>query len=59
MYFPESESKNGWRSIQNKKNINLEKLDIEINRQQVFLEIIQTVLLLLKMVAWSMNIIPL
>ena len=36
MYFPESESKNGWKSIQNKKNINLEKLDIEINRQQVF-----------------------
>ena len=24
MHFPESESKNGWRSIQNKKNINLE-----------------------------------
>mgnify|MGYP001375020583 CR=1 FL=1 len=59
MYFPESESKNGWKSLKNKKNINLEKLDIEINRQQVFLEIIQTALLLLKMVAWSMNIIPL
>ena len=50
MYFPESESKNGWKSLKNKKNINLEKLDIEINRQQVFLEIIQTALLLLKMV---------
>ena len=36
MYFPESESKNGWKSLKNKKNINLEKLDIEINRQQVF-----------------------
>ena len=32
MYFPESESKNGWKSLKNKKNINLEKLDIEINR---------------------------
>ena len=29
MYFPESESKNGWKSIENKKNINLEKLDID------------------------------
>ena len=36
MYFPESESKNGWKFLKNKKNINLEKLDTEINRQQVF-----------------------
>ena len=33
MYFPESESKNGWKSIQNKKNTNLGKLDIEIKME--------------------------
>ena len=36
MYFPESESKKGWRFLKNKKKINIEELNTEIKRQQVF-----------------------
>ena len=36
MNFPKSETNGGWKFLKKNKNVNIKKINIEINRQQVF-----------------------